>query len=130
MANQRPKVLVVDDENDILLIVRTSLKDDYEVETASSGPDALAHIEENSPDLIILDMMMPEMDGIEVLEKIRANPGTAAIPVIFLTGVSERSKIREALDKGTQYYIVKPFKQQDLMNKVALALREAGTTDG
>lgn len=130
MTPNKPKILVVDDENDILLIVRTSLKDDYEVSTASSGADALAHIEDETPDLIILDMMMPEMDGIEVLEKVRANASTATTPVIFLTGVSERSKIREALDKGTQYYIVKPFKQQDLMNKVALALEEAGTTGG
>ncbi|MCC5876856.1 MAG: response regulator [Candidatus Sumerlaeia bacterium] len=130
MSPTKPKVLVVDDENDILLIVRTSLKDDYEVSTACSGTDALAHIEDETPDLIILDMMMPEMDGIEVLERVRANDKTATTPVIFLTGVSERSKIREALDKGTQYYIVKPFKQQDLMNKVALALEQTGTTGG
>lgn len=128
MADSQPRILVVDDENDILLIVRTALKDEYEIETATNGPDALEHIAESVPDLIILDMMMPEMDGMEVLEKIRADARTARVPVIFLTGVSERSRIREALDKGTQYYIVKPFKHQDLLNKVALALNEAGTT--
>jgi CheY-like chemotaxis protein len=129
MPNTPPKILVVDDENDILLIVRTCLKDDYDVTTACSGPDALSKLEEETPDLIVLDMMMPEMDGIEVLERVRADARTATTPVIFLTGVSERSKIREALDKGTQYYIVKPFKTQDLMNKVALALEEAGNSD-
>jgi putative two-component system response regulator len=128
MSADKPHILVVDDENDILLIVKTSLKDDYDVETASNGPEALARAAERLPDLVILDMMMPEMDGIEVLERLRANAATARTPVIFLTGVSEKSKIREALNKGTQYYIVKPFKHQDLLNKVALALNEADTT--
>lgn len=128
MADSRPRILVVDDENDILLIVRTALKDEYEIDTATNGPDALEKMEETPPDLVILDLMMPEMDGMEVLERIRTDSRSARIPVIFLTGVSERSRIREALDKGTQYYIVKPFKHQDLLNKVALALTEAGTT--
>jgi CheY-like chemotaxis protein len=125
--NRRPRILAVDDENDILLILRTSLKDEYEVETASSGPEALTKIDENLPDLVILDMMMPEMDGIEVLEEIRRMPMTASTPVIFLTGISDKAKIREALDKGTQYYIVKPFNYNDLLSKVAIALRESRT---
>lgn len=124
MPPSHPRILAVDDENDILLLVRTSLGDDYDVDTALSGAEALAKVQEKRPDLIILDMMMPEMDGIEVLEKIRSTAATADIPVIFLTGVSEKAKIREALDKGTQYYIVKPFKYQDLLNKVAQALNE------
>ncbi|MCC6547140.1 response regulator [Candidatus Sumerlaeota bacterium] len=119
---RRARILAVDDENDILLIVRTSLKDEYDVETASSGVEALQKIEENPPDLVILDMMMPEMDGIEVLEEIRRMTLTATTPVIFLTGVSDKAKIREALDKGTQYYITKPFNYNELLSKVAIAL--------
>lgn len=122
---RRPKILAVDDENDILLILKTALKDEYDVTTASNGPEALMKIEEDLPDLVILDMMMPEMDGIEVLEEIRKMSHTATTPVIFLTGVSDRAKIREALDKGTQYYIVKPFNYNDLLSKVAIALRDA-----
>lgn len=120
--SRRPRILAVDDENDILLIVRTSLKDEYDVETASSGAEALQKIEDNPPDLVILDMMMPEMDGIEVLEEIRRMTQTATTPVIFLTGVSDKAKIREALDKGTQYYITKPFNYNELLSKVAIAL--------
>ena len=122
---QRFKVLAVDDENDILLILRTSLRDDYDVLTASNGPEALQKIAEDSPDVVILDMMMPEMDGIEVLEEIRRNPATATLPVIFLTGVSDRSKIREALDKGTAYYLTKPFNHRELNSRVEQALRES-----
>ncbi|MEO8376295.1 MAG: response regulator [Candidatus Sumerlaeota bacterium] len=120
--SRRPRILAVDDENDILLIVRTSLKDEYDVDTAASGAEALQKIEDNPPDLVILDMMMPEMDGIEVLEEIRRMTQTAMTPVIFLTGVSDKAKIREALDKGTQYYITKPFNYNELLSKVAIAL--------
>lgn len=126
MTKPRPRILAVDDENDILLILRTALRDDYDVETASSGPEALSRTQDNVPDLIILDLMMPEMDGIAVLEELRRRPETSAVPVIFLTGVSDRSKIKEALDKGTSYYIVKPFSHNDLMNKIAHALRGTG----
>ena len=127
MSSENPRILVVDDENDILLIVRTSLKDDYDVVTAQDGPAALDCLKEQDFDLVILDMMMPGMDGMEVLERIRADERTAKLPVIFLTGVSERTTIRKALDKGTQYYIVKPFRHHDLMNKVAQALHHSGT---
>ncbi|HMX61709.1 MAG TPA: response regulator [Candidatus Sumerlaeota bacterium] len=120
--SRKARILAVDDENDILLIVRTSLKDEYDVDTASSGAEALQKIQDNPPDLVILDMMMPEMDGIEVLEEIRRMTQTATTPVIFLTGVSDKAKIREALDKGTQYYITKPFNYNDLVSKVAIAL--------
>lgn len=119
------RILAVDDESDVLLILRTALRDDYDVETASSGAEALQKAVEYKPDAIILDMMMPEMDGMQVLVELRKDPRTMRIPVIFLTGVSDRRKIREALDKGTQYYITKPFRHYDLMARVAEVLREA-----
>jgi CheY-like chemotaxis protein len=121
----KPRILCVDDETDILLVLKTALRDDYEVSTATNGPDALAMIEEEQPDLVLLDMMMPEMDGIEVLEEIRRMPHLASLPVIFLTGVSDRAKVREALDKGTQYYLVKPFDCTELMNRVAAAIQDS-----
>jgi len=120
----KPKILAVDDENDVLLILKTALKDEYDVRTASNGPDALAMAEENPPDLVILDMMMPEMDGFEVLDELKKMPETSRVPVMFLTGISDKSKIRQALDKGTQYYLVKPFDYQDLMTKVSMAVKE------
>ncbi|MCX7012129.1 MAG: response regulator [Candidatus Sumerlaeota bacterium] len=120
------RILAVDDENDVLLVIKTALMSEgYDVDTASNGPDALEKIQQLAPDLIVLDVMMPGMTGFEVLAKVKADPKTCRIPVIMVTGVSERAKIKEALSSGTDYYIVKPFEFQDLLNKVNLALREA-----
>jgi two-component system sensor histidine kinase/response regulator len=122
----KKKVLAIDDENDVLLIIRSALHaEGYEVVTANNGYDGLALAEDASPDLIILDIMMPEMDGFEVLEQLKENERTAHIPIVILTGVSSKDKIREALNKGIDYYIVKPFDYQDLVSKVKLAIADA-----
>jgi len=118
-------ILTVDDENDVLLILRTALTSEgYNVLTATNGFDALAIAEDHKPDLIILDLMMPEMDGFAVLDKLKENLATASIPVIILTGISEKKKIRELIDKGIKYWIVKPFDYHDLISKVKLAIEE------
>lgn len=118
------KILAIDDENDVLLIIKTALSGEgYEILTASNGFDGLAMAEDHQPDLIILDLRMPEMDGMEVLEKLRENDKTEKIPIIVLTGISAKGKIREALDKGITYYIVKPFECQDLASKVHIAIK-------
>jgi DNA-binding response OmpR family regulator len=120
------KILAIDDENDVLVIIKSALKSEgYDVVTANNGYDGLAIAQDEKPDLILLDLMMPEMDGFEVLENLRDNDTTMDIPVIVLTGLSERGKIREALDKGVDYYIVKPFEYHDLISKVKLAIEDA-----
>lgn len=117
------RILAIDDEVDVLLIVKTALQSEgFQVETASNGPDGLALATENPPDLILLDVMMPGMTGFEVLRALKDNKATATIPVIMLTGISERKKIQEALVSGTTYYIVKPFEFDDLLDKVKRAL--------
>lgn len=117
------KILAVDDELDVVLIVKTALQTEgFEVETANNGPDALMLAKEHIPDLILLDVMMPGMTGFEVLRALKQNEKTAQIPVIMLTGVSERSKIVEAIGSGTSYYIIKPFDFEDLIDKVNQAL--------
>lgn len=117
------KILVVDDESDVLLIVKTGLQaEGYDVLTASNGPDGLAAAKESSPDLILLDIMMPGMDGFETLQKLKEDDETCAIPVIMLTGLSERAKIQQALVSGIQFYVVKPFEFEDLVQKVRTAL--------
>jgi len=122
----KKKVLVIDDENDILLIIKSALHEEgYDVATANNGYDGLALAEDASPDLIILDIMMPEMDGFEVLQQLKENEKTAQIPVVILTGLSSKDKIREALNKGIDYYIVKPFEYQDLVSKVKIAIDDA-----
>ena len=120
------KILAVDDENDVLLIIKTALvSEGFEVKTASGGTDALAIAPEFQPDLVIVDMMMPEMTGFEVLKEIRAIPELKQIPVIMLTGVADKEKIREAINVGISYYIVKPFEFHDLISKVKLAISDA-----
>ena len=120
------RILAVDDESDVLLIIKTALlSEGFEVKTASSGPDALSAVNEFSPDLIILDMMMPEMTGFETLEKLRELSQFKRTPVIMLTGVSDKDKIREAIDIGVSYYMVKPFEFHDLISKVRLAISDA-----
>jgi DNA-binding response OmpR family regulator len=126
----KQRILAVDDESDLLLIIKTALfSEGFEVATALNGFDALAMAQENPPDLIILDMMMPEMDGFEVLKRLRESPKTEVVPVIMLTGVSERGKIRQALDSGIDYYIVKPFEFHDLISKVKVALGSSAGLD-
>ena len=120
-------ILVVDDENDILLLIRTALQTaGHEVLTATNGPDALEQLRETKPDLIILDIMMPGQSGLDVLAEIKEDEETATIPVIMLTGLSDKHKIQSALDHGAEYYIVKPFEYNDLLGKVDLAMESLG----
>ncbi|HPB31721.1 MAG TPA: response regulator [Candidatus Sumerlaeota bacterium] len=115
-------ILAIDDENDVLLIIKTALSGEgYNIVTASNGFDGLAMAQDIHPDLILLDLRMPEMDGMEVLQQLRDTEKTREIPVIILTGISEKTKIRQALDRGITYYIVKPFECQDLISKIAMA---------
>ena len=124
--DQKQKILAIDDESDMLLLVSSALRaEDYDVITASNGKDGLELANTEKPDAIILDVMMPEMSGFEVLEQLRLNPETQQLPVIMLTGISERSKIQSALDLGTGYYIIKPFEVSDLVGKVRVVLKEA-----
>ncbi len=120
-------ILAVDDDKDILLIIKTYLEcEGFAVTTADSGADAVALATENPPDLVLLDVMMPGMSGFEVLRALKAGDNTCTIPVIMLTGVSERSKIQEALSCGTDFYIIKPFDFPDLIAKVNEALETLG----
>jgi DNA-binding response OmpR family regulator len=124
--SDKKKILAVDDESDVLLILKTALlSEGYQVFTATNGPDAIALAREHTPDLMVLDMMMPDMNGFETLRNIRDGSATQSIPVIMLTGVSDKDKIRQALDLGIDYYIVKPFEFHDLIAKVKLAISDS-----
>ncbi len=127
--SDKKKILAVDDENDVLLIIKTALiSEGFDVKTAPTGSEGVAVAKEFLPDLAILDMMMPEMNGFEVLKQIREQPELKSIPVIMLTGVADKAKIREAIDVGVNYYIVKPFEFHDLISKVRLAISDAEST--
>jgi putative two-component system response regulator len=105
----KPVVLVVDDDPTNLRYVDEILKDNYKVYLAPSGERALSFLKGRKPNLILLDVEMPGMNGYEVIRRIKENPGWADIPVIFLTGQEGREKEQEALDLGAVDYILKPI---------------------
>ena len=117
------RVLVVDDNEDNLRIVRELLvKRGYEVELARDGVGALAALERSRPDVILLDVMMPEMDGIQVLDRIRANPRCASVPVILVTAKTHDDDVLAGYKGGADYYITKPFTARHLLQGIRLVL--------
>ena len=117
-APQRNHILVVDDSPLMLKTLKEYLHEDYDVATAVSGKVALKFLERKKTDLILLDYEMPEENGPAVLEKLRANEETKDIPVIFLTGVSDRKKIQEALALRPQSYLLKPIEREKLIEAI------------
>jgi len=113
------KVLLAEDEQDIRLIARLSLKRaGFNVLVAENGAAALQRAAEAAPDVILLDWMMPEMDGPETCTRLKADPATAHIPVIFLTAKSQESEIKRGLALGACGYITKPFDVVGLGSRV------------
>jgi diguanylate cyclase (GGDEF)-like protein len=120
------RVLVVDDDPDIVQFVRMNLElEGYDVDTAANGLLALERIREHVPDLVLLDVMMPEMDGLTVLSKMRRSPGTASTPVIILTAKALADDRVRGLDLGADDYITKPFDLEELIARVRTVLRRA-----
>jgi two-component system alkaline phosphatase synthesis response regulator PhoP len=117
-------VLIVDDEDDIRQILAYNLiKEGFTVMTASRGDEALELIYKQKPDLILLDVMMPGMDGIEVCEAIKANPANNSIIICFLTARSEDYSQIAGLDVGGDDYVTKPIKPKVLISRVHALLR-------
>lgn len=102
-------VLVVDDTGANVDVLVEALGDDHEISVAMDGPSALEAVSETLPDLILLDVMMPEMDGYTVCERLKADPHTASIPIIFLTALTDERDERKGLQLGAVDYITKPF---------------------
>lgn len=120
------RILVVDDNPDGLRIVETILKNNgYESRSAKSGAEALAAVAAESFQLILLDVMMPEMSGVEVLERLRSNAQSARIPVILVTAKAHDDDIITGYRHGADYYITKPFTSQQLLYGIRLVLGEA-----
>jgi len=116
-------VLIVDDNDDNLRIMREVLSSrGFDVRVAPDGPSALRLLEERRPDVILLDVMMPEMDGMEVLDRIKANPEHATIPVILVTAKSQDEDLLAGYKSGADYYITKPFTPKQLVYGIGLVL--------
>ena len=120
------RVLLVDDEADIVWALRYSLEDEgYEVLTAQSGTEALSIAQLQQPDLVILDIIMPQMDGLEVCRRLRRDPGLASVPILFLTQRAEIEDRVAGLDEGGDDYLVKPFDIRELKAHVRALLRRS-----
>lgn len=125
-----PKVLVVDDEPDIVEFIKYNLtKDGFTCESASNGVEAVSKAESFRPDLILMDVMMPEMDGIEACRRIKENPNTKDAYVMFLTARSEEFSEIAGFDAGGDDYVAKPIKPRALQSRIKAVFKRK-TTNG
>lgn len=120
----KEKILVVDDEEDILELVRYNLsREGYKVICAASGEEGLMGAKAENPDLIVLDLMLPGMDGLDVTRRMKENDSTRKIPIIMLTAKGEESDIVTGLELGAEDYITKPFSTKVLVARIRAVLR-------
>lgn len=116
---QAARILVVDDEPNVLRSLMQYLTiEDFEVETASHGEEALEKVDSFRPELILLDVMMPNMDGFEVLDAIKKKPGHDKTPVIMLTAKDQSSDVLKGYQSGATSYLVKPFNLDELVETI------------
>lgn len=117
------RVLIVDDEASLRALVRANLEiDGIDVSEAVDGNEAMAMLRESPPDLVLLDIMMPGKDGIEVLEDVAADPALKAIPVILLTAKGEQEDLERGAMLGARGHITKPFDPEQMVRTVKAAL--------
>ena len=118
------KVLIVEDEKDILQLVKLYLeKEGYRTVTASTGSEGLAQVRSEKPDLVVLDLMLPEIDGLEICKRLRSAPDTAMLPIIMLTAKAEESDTIIGLELGADDYVTKPFSPKTLVARVKALFR-------
>jgi two-component system alkaline phosphatase synthesis response regulator PhoP/two-component system response regulator VicR len=110
------KILAVDDERHIVRLIQVNLeRAGYQVVTAFDGPEALKKVDVEKPDLVVLDVMMPKMDGFEVLKRLQANPETRDIPIIMLTAKAQDADVFRGWSSGVSAYLTKPFNPLELL---------------
>jgi two-component system phosphate regulon response regulator PhoB len=126
-----PEVLVVEDEPDIrALIVHHLTADGFRCRTAGDGAEALARLRAGVPDLVVLDLMLPGIDGLELTRRVRAEPAWAGLPIIMLTAKADEVDRVVGLEMGADDYIAKPFSPKELLARVRAVLRRAKPADG
>lgn len=127
------KILAVDDERHIVRLVQVNLeRQGYQVVTAYDGKEALEKVASEQPDLVVLDVMMPYMDGFEVLQNLRKNPATRDLPVIMLTAKAQDADVFRGWQSGVDCYLTKPFNPMELISFVKRIFKslEGGDDDG
>ena len=128
--NKKPSVLVVDDNQQNLELLQAYLEDfDCKTVPAHDGPEALAIINKNPPDLILLDVMMPKMSGFEVCKRVKGSPKTKNIPVIMVTALNEFGDIERGVECGTDDFVSKPVNKLELLTRVKTMLKLKNVTD-
>ena len=126
----RKTILVVDDEQDLLDLIEYNLKkEDFDVLKAEDGLEGIEVAREHRPDLVLLDIMMPKMDGLEVVERMRNDKKLKRIPIIFLTARGDEKTEVEGLDKGGDDYITKPISTTKLISRIKAVLRRSEETE-
>jgi PAS domain S-box-containing protein len=123
VSGTKPLIFIVDDNPDVRQYISGIIIKDYDFITASTGKEALQKLETHVPDVILCDIMMPELDGHELLKRVKATPGLQEIPFIFLTSRAETTMKIEGLEKGADDYIVKPFNSLELLARINSLLR-------
>lgn len=126
----KSKVLVIEDEPDIVEVIQYNLeREGHKVIACRNGEQGLSRIRTDNPDLVILDLMLPGMDGTEVCRQVKADPVTRGIPIIILTAKSEESDVVLGLGLGAEDYIAKPFSPRELVARVQVVLRRGLQVD-
>ena len=121
--SQRPLILVADDDEDILALLEVRLElAGYEVVTARNGAEALRKAQEQLPDLAVLDVMMPKLDGFELTRRLRSEEVTSRMPIILLTARAQDADVDQGFEAGADDYIRKPFSPQELRSRVQAIL--------
>jgi DNA-binding NarL/FixJ family response regulator len=134
-GKDRKRLLLIDDDPNLILLVKDYLEfRGYEVLTADNGKEALNLLAQNLPDMIICDIMMPEMDGYALIENVRKDPRTSWIPVLFLSARGQSQDRIKGLNLGADVYMVKPFEPEELVAQVESSLKQTNRlllhTDG
>ena len=120
----KPKILVIEDEPDILEVIQYNLeREGHKVIACRNGEQGLSRIRTDNPDLVVLDLMLPGMDGVEVCRQVKSDPVTRSIPVIMVTAKAEESDVVLGLGIGADDYISKPFSPRELVARVKVVLR-------
>jgi two-component system alkaline phosphatase synthesis response regulator PhoP/two-component system response regulator VicR len=127
-----PRILAVDDEPNIRRLIQVNLeRQGYTVEVAENGAQALEKIRESCPDLLVSDVMMPEMDGFELVANIRRDPTLENLPIIVLTAKTQDRDVMEGYKRGADMYLTKPFNPAELLNFVKRLLQtQNSSSDG
>ena len=121
-----PKVLVIDDDPVILELLRVNFEiEGFEVVAAADGVEGLAKASGAKPDVILSDIMMPRMDGLEVVARLKAGAGTRHIPIILLSAKAQNAEVQQGLDAGADDYVTKPFDPLELIDRVNAVLAKA-----